>query len=92
MRKRKERPVDIKLLAPTMLRRTWKTWAYNLFFLVLFTTLFFAHYTLDDLAFELDVLFMYGPVRPISLLAVSITFFYFVRACLKTCNVIRYTS
>lgn len=90
--KKNKKPKENYLKKPSILRLTWKLWLYNLFWLALFTGLFFAHYTIEELCLELDHFMMYGLIdfRPQFILIIFL-FFFFIRHVLKTCNLIRFT-
>ena len=48
------REKENKLKKPSLFRRVWKIWLYNIILTAIFFGLFWGYYDLDTLAFELD--------------------------------------
>ena len=90
--KEKKIKKDKPLQAPSLWHITKKTWIYNTFWGVLFIGLFFAFWTIDDVAFELDWFLMYGLEQlRWQLFVVSIQAYLALRSFFKLCNCIRFT-
>lgn len=89
---KKEKTKDNSLSKPTLFRRVWKVWLYNIIFTALFFWLFLGNYTIDDVAFELDYYFMYGfsDLRW-QLFTVIIAFWFFFRQIFKLLNLVKFT-
>jgi len=80
------------LYAPSMLRRTYKTWLYNLGWLALFSALFFGLYSIDKLCLELDRFTMLGDLSHVHELVIMLALFWFwLRSFFRTINVLRRT-
>ncbi|MBR6502700.1 MAG: hypothetical protein IKT42_04595 [Clostridia bacterium] len=83
---------DKPLKTPSLWQITKKTWIYNIFWGLLFIGLFFAFWTIDDVAFELDWFLMYGLERPRwQLLVVGFQSYLALRAFFKLCNCVRFS-
>ncbi|MBE5742967.1 MAG: hypothetical protein E7360_06620 [Clostridiales bacterium] len=91
-RKKKEKQPDRSLSAPSMLRRTYKTWVYNILALVLFSWLFFANYTIDELCYALDRFTMGDMTNLIDYACIFLSFWMWFRSLMRTINVARRTS
>lgn len=92
-KKKKRKHLNDRLYAPSMWERTQKTWYYNLFWLILFSWLFYANYTIDELCLELDR-FTLGESESehyIKLATICMLFWYWVRSVMRTLNVLRRT-
>lgn len=81
------------LKKPSMLRRVWKVWAYNIIASGLFFWLFWGNYTIDDLCFELDYFLMNDGLFGLrkEFVAVCVTFYLMFRQFFKDLNLIKYT-
>ena len=80
------------LKRPSLFRRTWKIWLYNLIWTAVFFGIFLGFYSLDVLCYELDWFLMFGfEGFRLSLFGVAISFWYFFRQIFKDCNLIKYT-
>ena len=89
--KKNKKRQENALFAPTMWRRTYKTWLYNIGWLVLFSGLFFSLYTIEQLCIELDR-FTMGYFDNVHILAVMLALFWFwFRSLMRTLNVLRRT-
>lgn len=87
-----------ELLYPSLLRRCYKIWVYDLFWLGLFSFIFLRFYTIDRVCYELDYFLMYGvELTPhglkklADLILPCLSFWYFFRSIMKTINLIRFT-
>jgi len=81
-----------RLYKPSLFRRVWKIWAYNTFWSIIFFTLFWANYTIEELCWELDWFFLYGfEDFRIELLYIGVTFWFMFRQFMKDCNLIKFT-
>ena len=83
-----------RLKKPSILRRVWKVWLYNIIWTALFFWLFWGFYTLDDLCYELDYFLM--EVEVITdirkeLIAICLAFWFMFRQFMKDLNLIKYT-
>ena len=91
-KKRKEKRQNSRHYAPSMLRRTYKTWIYNLFWLALFSALFFELYSIDKLCLELDRFTMTDDASHVHELAIMLALFWFwLRSFFRSINVLRRT-
>lgn len=87
-----------ELLYPSLLRRCYKIWVYDLFWLGLFSFIFLHFYTIDRVCYELDYFLMYGvELTPhglkklVDLILPCLSFWYFFRSIMKSINLIRFT-
>lgn len=79
-----------RLAKPSIVKRVWKVWLYNLFWSLLFFSIFNALYTIDDVCYHVDVFLMY--LRPTKDFVLSgILFWFCFRQFFKDANLIRYT-
>lgn len=90
MRKKKKKHYVLK--KPSLLRRVWKVWVYNIFWLALFTWLFWGNYSIDELCEQLDLflssLLLY--VRK-DFFVMLLAFWFWFRQVFKVANLIKYT-
>lgn len=87
-----------ELFYPSIFRRCYKIWIYDLFWLALFGFIFLRFYTIDRVCYELDYFLMYGvELTPhglkklADLILPCLSFWYFFRSIMKTINLIRFT-
>lgn len=89
---RKQKKKDNSLKRPSLFKRLWKVWVYNLIWTAVFFSLFLCFYTLDDVAFELDWFMMYGLTKlRWQLITTSVTFWFFFRQIFKDLNLIKFS-
>lgn len=92
MQPRAKKYYDLK--PPSLLRRVWKIWAYNIFWSALFGWVFLGYYSLERVAYELDYLMFYGvsvQYFRIESVTVILSFWFFFRQIMKDINLIKYT-
>lgn len=82
---------DNALKKPTLLRRVWKVWAYNIFWTIILYSAFKALYTIDDVCYELDLFLMYGDLFRKDLICSVGLFWMCFRQFFKNLNLIRFT-
>ncbi|MBQ3115471.1 MAG: hypothetical protein IJC07_00410 [Clostridia bacterium] len=89
MKKRKK----LKTLSkPSVFRRVWKVWLYNIFWSVLFFGWFLSCYTIDDVAWHLDQLTMnIFTGFTLDLVLCCTSFWFFFRQIFKDLNLIKFT-
>ena len=91
MKKKKDKPYE--LYAPTLGRRVWKVWLYNIFWSVILFVIWGKFFNLDSVAYELDSYFFLGVetfLRPQFYLTVLLSFFA-LRQVFKDINLIKFT-
>lgn len=77
---------------PSVFGRVWRLYLYNAIFTALFFWLFWAHFTIDNLAYEIDYFTLWGFADfRINLVYVLVSFFFMFRQFFKDCNLIRFT-
>ena len=83
---------DNTLLKPSLLRRVWKIWLYNIFWTGVFFGIFWGFFNLDSLAFELDYFLMWGfqKIR-YQLILICLSFWFMFRQFFKVLNLIKFT-
>ena len=91
MKKKKDKPYV--LAAPSLFRRVWKVWLYNLIVSTVIFTIWFKFFDLDAVAYELDSYFFMGFatfIRPKFWLTVVVAY-QTLRQIFKVINLIRFT-
>lgn len=91
-KKREPKPSHYVLNAPTLIKRVWKTWIYNLICIAVTFGLYFGFFSLYDMAYELDYFMLYGFLDfRFNLITCGVAFYYMIRQFFKACNLIKYT-
>ena len=92
MFKRKKRKHYV-LKKPSLLRRVWKVWLYNIILTAFFFWWFWGNYTIDDLCFELDYFLMNDGIFGLrkELVIIGASFWFMLRQFFKDLNLIKYT-
>lgn len=92
MKKKENKPNHYILAPPTLMKRCWKTWLYNLICVTVTFGLYFAFFTLYDMAYELDYLMTYGVFNiRARLIFCGVTFYFMFRQFFKECNLIKFS-
>lgn len=83
---------DNRLYAPTLFRRVWKIWVYNIVWTAILFGLFFGFFSLDTLAYELDYFTLWGfKSFRWQIIPVCVLFWFVFRQFFKDLNLIKFT-
>ncbi len=80
------------LKKPSLFRRVWKIWLYNIIWSVIFFGLFLKNYTIDELCLEIDHFLMWSfyDLRW-QFVVIGVSFWFFFRQIMKDINLIKFT-